>query len=138
MSDTRARASLFARWLGSFERNGLSGRLAPPSLAAPGPDGGGDWVRGGVAGREPPGIKGGAAGAVKAGDAGGVKGGAGGGGVNAGNPEAGEGGVAVAATDPRSTDSCLGRAVVGTSTVRGGGGGEAAAGRCTGGPAGAR
>jgi hypothetical protein len=29
MSDTSARARRFARWSGSFERNGFSGRLAP-------------------------------------------------------------------------------------------------------------
>ena len=34
MSETRARASRLARWLGSLERNGFTGRRAPPSPTA--------------------------------------------------------------------------------------------------------
>jgi hypothetical protein len=45
MSETSARASRLARWLGSFERKGLSGRLAPAS------EGAGAVADAGVAGR---------------------------------------------------------------------------------------
>jgi len=54
-----------------------------------------------------------------------MNGGTAGGGVNSGSPEVGEGGVAVAATEPRSTDSGLGLDAAGTSEDLGGGGGEA-------------
>jgi hypothetical protein len=93
-------------------------------------------VRGGVGGRLPPGTKGGADGGVNGEDAGAVNGGTAGGGVNSGNPEVGEGGVAVAATVARSTDSGLARGAPETSEVLGGGAGDAA-GR-GGGPAGVR
>src|SRR5688572_8563744 len=99
MSDTRARASRLARWLGSFERNGLRGRLAPLSPTR-GADGGVPGARDGVAGRDPPGTNGAEAGGVKGDDeAGGMNGGTAGGGLNSGSPETGEGGVAVAAGD---------------------------------------
>src|SRR5688572_6259990 len=123
MSDTRARASLFARWLGSFERNGLRGRLAPPSPASE-PDGGVAGARGGAAGREPPGTNGGEAGEVKGDEeAVGMNGGTAGGGLNSGSPEAGDGGVAVAAGDERSIDSCRALGAAGFSAVLSGGGG---------------
>ena len=152
MSETRARASLLARWLGSFDRNGLSGRRAPSPVAGDGDgEGGGACVRGGVAGRAPLGTNGGADGAkgdeagaagvngnevgaagTNGDAAGGVKGGTAGGGVNSGSPDAGEGGVAVAATEARSTDSGLGRDAGGTSEPLGGGGGGGEAGRAAG------
>src|SRR5947207_14688169 len=46
MSETNARARRFARWFGSFERNGLSGRRAPLSEIA------GDAPGGVVEGRD--------------------------------------------------------------------------------------
>jgi hypothetical protein len=58
--------------------------------------------------------------------AGGANGGGAGGGVNSGSPEVGDGGVAVAATEPRSTDSGLWRDDAGTSEVLGVGGGDEA------------
>jgi hypothetical protein len=63
---------------------------------------------------------------VNGGAAGGIGGGGGGGGVNSGSPEAGEGGVTVAVTGPRSIDSDLGRTGIGASTGRGGGVGAGA------------
>src|SRR5687768_4747891 len=126
MSDTRARASLLARWLGSFERKGLRGRLVPPSVAGT-LDGGVPGGRVGVAGREPPGTNGGADGGLKGDeDAGGMNAGTAGGGLNSGSPDAGDGGVAVAAGEERST-SGLARAAEATSAALGGGGAE---GRC--------
>src|SRR5688500_578975 len=123
MSDTRARASLFARWLGSFERKGLRGRLAPLSVAGKA-EGGVPGARAGVAGREPPGTNGGAAGGLNGDEeAGGMNGGTGGGGLNSGSPDAGEGGVAVAAAAECSTDSGLVRGAPATSAVLGGGAG---------------
>ena len=78
MSDTRARASRFARWFGSFDRKGLSGRRTPESPAADGvpvdgvvgdPNGdidvGVDGGRAGVDGRVAAGTKGCAAGGVE-------------------------------------------------------------------------
>jgi len=89
-------------------------------------------VRGGVAGRAPPGTKGGAAGAPYGSAAGGVNGGTAGGGVNSGKPEVGEGGVAVAAAEARSMDSGLDLGPPCTSEARGLGA-AGAAGRCAGG-----
>src|SRR4051812_40362913 len=127
MSETSARARRFARWFGSFERKGFSGRRAPESLtvdgvpaegvtaADTGEVGGVEVARAAGVGREAAGgTKGAGAGDEKDGgggaDAGGPlgrKGRAIGGGVNSGNPEAGEGGVAVAAALLRSTASGL-------------------------------
>ena len=130
MSETRARASRFARWLGSLERKGLSGRRAPPSaLIAEEPEDGVTTGRGGVGDREPDGTKGGDAGALKGAAAGadageipaGLNGGRGGGGVNSGISDAGDGGVAVAAAVWRSMDSGLGRGAADVSDVRAGG-----------------
>jgi hypothetical protein len=70
-------------------------------------------------------MKGGADG-VKGDDAGGANGGTAGGGVNSGKPEVGDGGVAVAATEERSTDSGLGRDGAGASAVLGAGAGNEA------------
>ena len=126
MSDTRARASLLARWVGSFERKGLRGRLVPASVAGK-LEGGVPGGRLGVAGREPPGTNGGADGGVKGDeDGGGMNAGTGGGGLNSGTPDAGEGGVAVAAGEECSTDSGLARGAEATSASLGGG----AEGRC--------
>src|SRR5437868_3035239 len=145
ISDTNARASRFARWFGSLDRKGLSGRRAPPSPiagAAPGGVAGGrgdvgrllagaDGTNGGADGTAADCV-GGVNGDIGAGAAGGgVNGGTGGGGVNSGRLLAGEGGVAVAVTGPRSI-GCS-RPVRGagpTSLARAGGG--AAAGRCVG------
>jgi len=66
-----------------------------------------------------------------------MNGGTAGGGVNSGSPDVGDGGVAVAATEDRSTDSGLGRGAAGTSAVRGGNAGGGDAGR-GGGAAGVR
>src|SRR5258705_10527767 len=110
MSETRARASRFARWLGSFDRNGLSGRLAPPSVEAGETGlGGGPSVRDGVGGRLAPGTKGGADGAGNGDDAGDEKDGAAGGVANSGSPGVGDGGVAVAAAVARSIASGRGQ-----------------------------
>src|SRR5450759_2299881 len=101
MSETRARASLLARWFGSLERNGLSGRRGPPSAAtgmAPGGFAGGRGVVGGRGG-DPDGTNGGAESPEAAGKAGGAAGGAGDRAVNSGSPEEGDGGVAVAVTE---------------------------------------
>ena len=144
MSDTSARASRLARWFGSFDRNGFSGRRAPLSPigvdalgVAIGRDGGAtreDVAGGTYGGAEGPedgrldgaagdGLKDVAGGAgVNGGAAGGKGGGGGGGGVNSGNPETGDGGVTVAVTGPRSIGSALGRTGTGASTGRGGGG----------------
>jgi hypothetical protein len=83
-------------------------------------------------------MNGGAAGAVKAADAGGVNGDTGGDGdVNSGNPVEADGGVAVAATDARSTDSGLGLGAAWASAL-GGDWGGGAGGRCMEGTAEAR
>src|SRR5256885_16507111 len=84
MSETSARASRLARWLGSLKRNGLTGRRAPPSTAEDAPGGvigGRDaWAGGGIEGEV------------------GAAGGAGGG---AGRAEGAAGiGVGVSATGP--------------------------------------
>jgi len=154
MSETSARASLLARWLGSLERNGLSGRRAPPSPIAgdaPGGVAGGaggragfgrlagvDGTNGGTdaTGAEAVGGVNGETGAGAPGP-GGVNGGTGGGAVNSGRLVAGDGGVAVAVTGPRSSGSWrTGRGAAGISAVRMGGGGAAGVGRCAGGAAG--
>ena len=147
MSETRARASRLARWFGSFERNGLRGRLAPPSpgeTAGKAPAGvtgdrGGGGVGAGAAGRtealdgtngaDGPEIAG-EEGGVNAGGglAAGVNGGVWGGELNSGKPDDGEGGVAVAVTDARSTASGLAWGAIGVSLLTGCGAG---AGRCT-------
>jgi len=142
MSETSARASRFARWSGSLERNGLTGRRAP--LAGDATDGvAGGWA---AAGRDVAGTNGGVdvTGAVPVGgvngDTGtvpiggvngvtgaggtagagrGVNGGTGGGDANSGSPVLGDGGVAVAVTGPLSGGR-LGRGVAGTSAARGG------------------
>jgi hypothetical protein len=142
MSETRARASLLARWLGSLERNGFRGRRAPPSPAtgdgvgaevggragvgaldgrpgaAPGLDGGLDGTNGGADGPDAVegGVKGGADGKGAPGDCGRTEGGVGGE-LNSGSPVEGDGGVAVAVTDDRSIDSGLGRGAAGVSTA---------------------
>src|ERR1700681_2525266 len=140
MSETRARASLLARWSGSLERNGFRGRRAPPSVAAgdevgagaggraaggldgrPGAagglDGGPDGTNGGADGPDAVegGAKGGADGTGAPGDCGRTEGGAEGE-LNSGSPVEGDGGVAVAVTDDRSIDSGLGRGAAGAST----------------------
>jgi hypothetical protein len=93
-------------------------------------DGGVPGGRGGVAGREPPGTKGGADGGVNGDeDGGGMNVGTAAGGLNSGSPDLGEGGVAVAAGEERSTGSGLARAAEATSAVLGGAGGGAE-GRC--------
>src|SRR6478672_7203104 len=130
MSDTSARASLFARWFGSLERNGLRGRLAPPSfVAGAGAEGGVGGGGGGDAGRIAGGTKGGPEDGVNGGESGGLNG-VGSGEANSGKPDDGDGGVAVAAAVVRSIDSGRGRAAAETSELRicGGGGGGAA--RC--------
>src|SRR5450759_600392 len=140
MSETRARASLLARWFGSLERNGLSGRRGPPSPAtgmAPGGFAGGRGVVGALDG-DPDGTNGGAEIPEAPGEAAGAAGGAGDRGVNSRSPDEGDGGVAVAVTEARPIDSGLGREAAGVSTVRGGGGGGDGAGRCPGGVAGTR
>src|SRR5450759_367160 len=122
MSETRARASLLARWFGSLERNGLSGRRGPPSPAAgdaPGGFAGGRGVVGGLVG-DPDGTNGGAVGPEAPGEAGGPTGRAGERGVKSVNPDEGEGGVAVAVTEACSIDSGLDRGAAGVSTARGG------------------
>src|SRR5712671_2134455 len=140
MSETRARASLLARWLGSLERNGFRGRRAPPSpvagdesgVGAGGPglagglDGGADGTNGGAEGPDDveDGANGGAEGTGPPGDCGRTDGGLAGV-LNSGSPVEGEGGVAVAVTDDRSIDSGLGRGAAGASTGRGCAGGAA-------------
>ena len=79
-------------------------------------------ARDGVAGREPPGTKGGVAGGVNGDEeAGGMNGGTDGGGLNSGSPDVGEGGVAVAAAEECSTDSGLARGAALASADLGGG-----------------
>ena len=148
MSETRARASRFARWSGSLERNGLSGRRAPPSPIAgdaPGGVAGGRGGAGRAAGAE--GTNGAADGPVvevtgrgggtdAAGGAPAVNGGSGGGGVNSGSPLVGDGGVTVAVTGPRLSDSSRVGRGAGISLARGGAGGGGGAGRWIGGAAG--
>ena len=127
MSETRARASLLARWFGSLDRNGFSGRRDPLSPAKGGATGGlagGRGAAGGLDG-DPDGTNGAAVGPDVPGEAVGRTGGVGAGGVNSGNPDEGDGGVAVAVTDARSIDSGLGRDAAGLSAVRGAGGGGA-------------
>src|SRR5436305_1258232 len=101
MSETSARARRFARWFGSFERKGFSGRRAPESLAADGIPAEGVIAgdTGDVAGVE--------AARADGGGALGRNGGAIGGAVNSGSPAAGDGGVAVAAALVRSRGSGL-------------------------------
>jgi hypothetical protein len=152
MSETRARASLLARWLGSLERNGLRGRRAPPSAlagdelgagaggrgVAGGLDGGDDGTNGVADGPDDVevGATGGADGTGAPGDCGRTEGGVGGV-LNSGSPVEGDGGVAVAVTDDRSIDSGLGRGAAGASTGLGCAGGEAGV-RWIGGAAGVR
>src|SRR5216110_1055015 len=136
MSDTSARASRFARWFGSLDKKGLSGRRVPPSPTAGAAPGGvpgrraaagrltgRDGMNGGADGTDADGA-GGVNGDTGAGAAdGGVNGGTGGGGVNSGRLPAGDGGVAVAITGPRSIGcSRPVRGAGGTSLARGGGG----------------
>src|SRR3954470_10427668 len=135
MSETSARARRLARWLGSFERNGLSGRRA---AASPPLDGVGDDGVGGLLGRATPGTKGeepvppdeeaglngggGAGGGVNGGGAGGLKGGGplvG----NSGTEPDGVGGVAVAEAVGRSIASPRALDAPEDSTFLGGGGG---------------
>src|SRR5258706_3877152 len=153
MSETRARASLLARWLGSLERNGFRGRRAPPSPVAGGDemgagadgrgvtgglDAGADGTSGGADGPDDVegGANGGAEGTGTPGDCGRTEGGLAGV-LNSGSPVEGDGGVAVAVTDDRSIDSGLGRGAAGASTGLGCAGGAAGA-RCIGGAAGVR
>src|SRR6266513_395272 len=126
MSETSARASRFARWFGSFDRKGLSGRRAPPSETGDDAAGGVLLGRGGSTGRDgcDDGTKG--DGPDVAGGPPGMKGGTGGGGENSGRPDAGEGGVWVAIACARSPASARLRGAAGASTDRGGGKGDGA------------